>query len=375
MDGGKGLRVDRLWLAALLAAMCTVPASARPGPGEPGAPAVAQHGDWSTACDNAGQCTAVSVSRAYVRRMELSEPGDYARPKLWVRREAGPDAPPRVFVDTTVWGEAVDAGELTLHVVLECPDVCPEERTGRAYRLTWIEPGRYELASGQVAAFFAQSTQSSQAATRTAAGDMHGIITTAGLVAAMRWIDEAQGRTGTVTAIYARGQGLASSVPPPRPRPVVQVTRGEELPETTFESQPAVMQAWLRHCDGTETDRLVPVQQFRLATGQHLWSAGCGSTPFEDERIWLIESPSGELEAFALPRPDTGARASQPILSNSRFDPEAGQLISYSTGMCGWQRRWAWSGSEFAMIDAIAMPACSDILPHNWLQTYRAIPE
>ena len=73
--------------------------------GDAPAPKVIEYGDWSTACDNAGECTAVSVSRAYVKRIEGTDPGDYATPKMWVKRRAGPDARPHVFVDTSIWAK------------------------------------------------------------------------------------------------------------------------------------------------------------------------------------------------------------------------------------------------------------------------------
>jgi Protein of unknown function (DUF1176) len=342
-------------------------------PGDWTAPEVLEFGDWSVACDNARDCTAVSVSRDYRKRNESTDPGDYAMPKLWVKRRAGPKAQVRVFVDATVWGKADPEPDVTtLHVYYECDGDC----TGRAYRLKRIEAGRYELAPDQVAAFFAESVKTSRAATRFRNGEMHGTLSTSGLTAAMHYIDESQMRRGTVTAIYAKGKKPASAVPPEPERPVVKVMRGVEEPITESYDYNALNLKRAEHCEifgGNSFDP--PIQRFKLTNGQALWSAGCGSNPHYEKRIWLIETGENRFELFKVPRPEQGRPAELAILPNSDFDPSSGQITSYSAGICGWRRRWAWTGTSFEMVDSIEMPTCLDILPNQWLQTYRAIPE
>lgn len=335
---------------------------------------VIEYGDWSTACDNTGECTAVSVSRAYVKRIDGSDPGDYTTPKMWVKRGAGPDALPHVFVDTSIWAETGSEAVLTLHVYYNCDGEC----TGRAYSLKQIERGRYELAPEQVADFFAESTGTKRAATRRGDGSVHGIITTDGLVSAARIIDENQGRKYTVTAIYAEGQKPASTVPFEQARQSVKTYRGIETSIIEMQDTKALQQKQREYCDtgagGIEPD----IQSFSYTNGQKLWSIGCSSNPHDERRLWLIQTGDGSFEAHSFPRPERGPEQRRlvelPVLPNSDFDPNTGQLSSYSGGMCGWRRRWAWTGAGFEMIDAIEMPACADILPQQWLQTYRAAP-
>ena len=341
-------------------------------PGDWTAPEVAEFGDWSVACDNARECTAVSVSRDYVKRIESTDPGDYAMPKLWVKRRAVPNARARVFVDTSVWGDTRQIGALTLHVYYDCDGDC----TGRAYKLNQIETGRYELAPEQVSAFFAESIKTNRAATRFGNGEMHGVITTGGMTAAMRFIDESQQRRGTVTAIYAKGAKPASEVPPEKMRVGVKIVRGLEDPITASPSLAALDKKRAELCEKTgDTSFDPPILGVRLTNGQRLWAVGCGSNPHYEKRLWLIESTDGVFHVHKVPRPEKGRPAELPILPNSNFDPGSGQITSYSSGMCGWRRRWAWTGSAFEMVDSIEMPTCIDILPNQWLQTYRAIPE
>lgn len=342
-------------------------------PGEWIAPEVSEFSEWSVACDNARDCTAVSVSREYVARIWQSDPGDYAMPRLWVKRAAGPEARVRVFLDTTVWGEA-GAGEepATLHVYTECDGDC----TGRAYRLIPLEAGRHELDPADVAPFLTESARTSRAATRFADGRMHGIATTAGMTAALRFIDEVQGRRGTVTALYAKGPRPARSVPPPPPRLRVAVVRGAVTAlDPPVGDTVAIIAARARLCP--EVDVAGPDlsrERFRLESGQFLTAVGCSAAGQTPRRLWLIETPGEGVAPYPLPRPEQGRPADPPILPGSRFDPASGMLTALSDEKCGWQRRWAWTGRAFAMIDAVEMPACNGIPVHQWLQTYRAIP-
>jgi hypothetical protein len=376
LDGAKEKRMARLFVAAALAILGAAFAHAEDSkPGDWTAPEVAEHGDWSTSCDNANDCTSVSVSRDFVKRVQSTDPGDYAMPTLWVKRRAGPSARPRVFVDTSTWGQASPLGALTLHVYYDCDGDC----TGRAYKLKQVETGRYELAPEQVAAFFAESMKTSRAATRRADGTMHGIITTDGLVAAMRRIDENQERRDTVTAIYAKGKKPASAVPVEKQRPTVRVVRGLNEPSTEMPYHVEVQRIRKQHCTGPYDANETNIQRFRLRNGHNLWSIICANNPHNPTHLWLVETSRDKFEIFKLPRPEQGRPAEMPIQPHSLFDPASGQLSTYhvgeEVGSCGLKRRWAWTGKAFEMIDASEMPACYGIQAHQWLQTYRAIPE
>jgi len=343
-------------------------------PGEWTAPEVAEFTDWSVACYNARDCTAVSVSRDYVARIAARDPGDYASPRLWVKRAAGPDARLRVYLDTTVWGEAgLGEAPATLHVYTECDGDC----TGRAYRLIARGRGRFELAPADVAAFLAESVATSRAATRFAGGGMHGIITTAGMTAALRFIDERQQRRGTVTAAYAKGPKPARTVPPAPPRARVKVTRGEEVEaDGTPATEAALFAARAKECRDVDPGAPDPRRaRWRLASGQYLWAVGCSANPDAPRRLWLVETPGKGIALAAFPRPEQGRAALAGVLPDSAFDPATGLLTAHSGRMCGWRRRWAWTGTAFAMVDAMEMPACYGIELGQWLATYRAVTD
>ncbi len=363
------MRRSSLTAGALILGLAGVPAAA-----EWIAPEVRQHGDWSVTCDNALTCIAVSVSTDYETRLRASDPGDLATPVLWVRREGGPLAPARVFVDLAVWGERRSVGPLTLHVLYDGDP----ERLGPGYRLVEREPGYHELDPRDVMAFLAESRGSGRAATRHPDGTRHGLITTTGMVAALRYVDERQQRRGTVSALYAKGPAPARSVPAEPPRERVAVVRAGS-PAAARPAEAAMLSERYGFLCGRQTDNpMLAWQGWPLANGHRLWAAHCELDGDNPLTIWALTDRSGARIDFKLPRPEQGRAPEDPVLPNSRFDPASGQLTALykgsSFGDCGWQRRWAWTGREFAMIDAVEMPACIGITMPQWLQTYRVIP-
>lgn len=335
--------------------------------------AVRQFGDWSGACDNAKECTAVNVSEAFARAQEGSE-ADLASPKIWVRRRAGGSERPRVFIDLSVWGETRSVGALALRFLDKNDD-----GTGPAYRLKQIETGRYELARQDMAAFFTAARASTKVGTFLANGEPHGIATTKGMRAALIFMDDAQGRAGTVTANDAKGPAPAARVPAEPVRPNVRVVRAAGQIEGLSKPNLQMIQRYASRCGPPGPNADAAVKMVRLADGHALHSFSCGGGGPNVMTVWAIANGKGEFLDVKLPRPDLGRGTEEPVLPNSSFDSTSGQLTAVYRARkfadCGWQRRWAWDGRAFAMIDSVEMPACIGVQLNQWLQTYRAVPE
>ncbi|MDF7775416.1 DUF1176 domain-containing protein [Sphingomonas sp. AOB5] len=335
------------------------------------APEVREYDDWSVACDNGRRCEAISASAEYSQRLRESDAGDLAMPLLRVVREAGPGKLPRLFVDRRVWADRPAPRKLTLHVYYDGDG----DRTGRAYRLIASPSGLDEVDPRDVPAFLAESARSSHAATRLSDGSMHGLITTRGMVAALRFVDEVQGRRDNVTAIYARGSRPASAVYPPKPLPMPAAVRGTGGRRETAAEMSALRSLRDGIC-GTGVDpRTLTAKLYHLANGHKLWSVDCGVFNGSDALLWLIDPGTGVPEVRNLPRPEQGRPSIVPYLPESSFDHMTGVITARyfdsSRGDCGWERKWAWTGSRFEMIEAREMRACIGILPERWLVTYR----
>jgi hypothetical protein len=348
-------------------------AFAAPASAEWIAPEVRQFGDWSIACDNVKNCTAVSVSEEFAEKQKSSE-ADLASPKIWVKRRAGGLERLRVFIDLTVWDQARSVGPLTLRMLDQ-----NDEPAGPVYRLKEIETGRYELAQADVAAFFAASRATSTVGTVLRNGELHGIATTNGMTAALLFMDEVQGRAKTVTAIYGKGPLPAARVPDARAMPTVSIVRAAGQIEGLPQNKPELIERYGFLCRPDAPGPARTVTALRLADGHTLYSFACSGGGDNPQTVWAVADPKGAFLDLKLPRPEQGRAPEDLVLPNSRFDPASGHLTALfrarKFGDCGWQRRWAWDGTAFAMIDSVEMPACIGLQLHQWLQTYRAVPE
>ncbi|NML04810.1 DUF1176 domain-containing protein [Sphingomonas sp. G-3-2-10] len=334
------------------------------------APEVREHDDWSVACDNSRTCEAISVSPEYAARIAGADAGDLAMPMLRVVRAPGPGAKPRIFVDRRIWDAVPERRALTLHVYYDGEG----DRTGPAYRLIGSADGLDEVDPRDVPAFLAESARTSQAATRNRDGSMHGLITTRGMIAALRYVDEVQGRRDNVTAIYARGASPASSVFPARPLPVVAPIPGVAGGRESTAEVSALRDLRDRICGVGAEPGSITVKRHMLANGHRLWAVNCGTMNGFPATLWLIDTGTGP-EIRKLPRPEQGRPAIDPYLPDSSFDARTGIITArYADGRfgdCGWERKWAWNGSRFEMISAREMRACLGILTDRWLVTYR----
>lgn len=353
----------RLLLATLLLA---APASAQDWT----APEVRDWDDWSVACDNARRCEAISTSPEHAGRLRDTDAGDLAMPLLRVARAAGPGEKVRVFIDRRIWDAEARPMRLTLHVCYDGDG----DRTGPAYRLIPASGGLDEVDPRDVSAFLAESVRTSHAVTRSADGEMHGLISTRGMVAALRFIDEVQGRRDTVTAIYARGSKPASAVYPPKPLPVVAAIRGAPLRRENPAEMSALRELRDRICGVGVDPRTLTAKLYPLVNGHKLWAVGCGSFNGADATLWLADTGTGP-EIRKLPRPEQGRPAIDPYLPESSFDVATGVITARFWNSpdhdCGWERKWAWTGTRFEMIEAREMHACIGILPDRWLVTHR----
>jgi hypothetical protein len=374
---GLILRLMALLTVTLLTVTLPAPARTQAADHDMTGPAeVAEYADWSLACDNLRRCEAVSESRAREQFAE-TEWGEMPVIRLRVVREAGPGARARILVDRRVWAQEplITTNVFTLHVLYSGDT----DVTGPAYRLTAVAEGQYELAAADVPRFLAESARSTLAATRLRGSRaLHGLASTEGLNAALRAMDAAQGSSGTVTALIAKGPRPASAVPRAQLPPAVAVVRASsgslarEVADDELRDRNMLLCGVMAapHA-GTE---------YRLANGDRLWRVDCP----EDEpsqhivnlrNAWLITKPDGRRIVAPFPGPPRSGGPPSAIVPNSFFDPDTGLVTAtFSAGPhsdCGWRRQWGWTGHRWRLVHARAMPACLGIMPDGWLTTWR----
>lgn len=369
------LRIARV-LGSIAIVLLAVPSWAEPE--EVGtAPEAQEFGDWSVACDNGKRCEAVSQSKS-MERYKKTEWGEAAMLHIRVARAADANAAPRVFVDRRVWGEQPSnkAAALTLHVYYGGD----ADRTGKPYRLLPLVKGQHEVDPRDVAAFLAESAKTTNIATRKRGdSDLHGFASSKGMVAALRYMDEAQGRRDTVTAIYGTGPRPPSHVPEPKALPRYTLVKGLVKGVPRDVSDDELRRNGMLICGVTAAPHTG--KTYRLANGDQLWKVDCTEEstthgPNNPNSIWFVGTTGKQLKLPKFPRPEQGRPALSSRLPNSEFDPATGLLTATffygKHGDCGWQRQWGWSGSEWQLVAARELHACVGIMPNGWLPTWRS---
>jgi len=317
--------------------------------------------DWRAACDNVGDCMAVGFTQ-----------GEYAvGPYAVVTQRGGPDAPPGVsIVLTSADDEAGEGAEVTLTVK---GGLRPFSFTGRAASGADDASAHLDLegtgATGLIAAMANGATIDV-----TVDGKPWGAVSLSGSSAALRWIDDRQGRAGGVTALIAKGPRPASAVPAARPVPVV--LRAAAVSQDNLPADfPAALEARadVKACAEEQAD---PNGDFgsataeaRLSADEYLWSVPCGRGAYNFTSFYLIAHADGSgARSPGIGKDDTAV--------NGGYDAEGRLLGAFDKGRgfgdCGEADTWAWDGRRFQLIHHAEMDECRAVSSGDWLVTWQA---
>jgi hypothetical protein len=340
-------------LLALLAAAVS-PDQAAPRPGE-----LKTFRDWIVGCDNGRACHATS----------LMPEGEMADSPLTmsIKRGPAPGAPPEIRVH----GGEGKAARLVAD--------------GRALgaRLRAEEAGEEEawrVDDEGMAETLAAVRRARTIAVEDGPGRRLGSVSLAGASAALLYIDEAQKRLGTVTALARTGPRPASAVPPPPPLPriasaAVPGARGFRVGEDRI--------AALRKQAGCIPDEEdwpgYGSEQAMLDANHSLILLGCGAGAYNYNSIPYVARRSGAAIEIALARfdlsPTSGEGDDPPTLVNAGWDAKQGLLTSFAKGRglgdCGVGDDYAWDGSRFRLVEQIVMGECRGSM--DYITTWRAV--
>jgi len=292
--------------------------------------------DWVVGCDNGRACAAAG----------LMPEDDYEAATAGITRGAEANAP------ADVWVNVVDGGPVAVVV------------DGRRFAL---RPGPDAgFRASDPAGFLAALTAGRKAVVVDSAGKPLGTLSTAGVAAALLYMDEKQGRLGNVTALVRKGPAPASAVPPPPALPViaaappsprpprrptaaqVKAARGENACEKASDEQPA--ESW--RLDSRHSLALVP--------------AHCGSGAYNFLSVPLLLDESGKATKLDIGDSDG--------IWNGDWDPKARRLGTFSKGRgigdCGVTQVYAWDGAAFRLVEQTEMRECRGSM--DYITTWRA---
>lgn len=294
--------------------------------------------DWTVACDNGGQCSMTSLS---------PEDGEFYPVNLALTRDAGPNGTISV---------ALVAGEEGLSPARVAVDGAPVGGT-------FPTPSQgVATISGNAAAAIAYALADGRVLTvRDAGGGVLATLSLDGASAALRFIDAAQGRADTVTAIVAKGNEPASAVPPAPALPVIVA-----MPVAGGAAQiDATMAAALEkraHCDAPLVAGLSP-EAYRLGGGATLVLVPCSRGAYNlSSALFVIEDGKAAPARIDAPSGFTEIRATVEIPQVVNGSVENGVLTSYAKarglGDCGVQQDFVWDGTMLRLAQQSEMPEC-----------------
>jgi hypothetical protein len=314
-------------------------------------------GNWGVTCDNAHTCWLQSAG------------GSDA--VITLRRDAGPEARPIIvlsryegsFERATFDAKGFEAAFVGAIASMYGEDYGP--------RLT--------IADGEVDLFVAALTK---AASLTDPADEGFEIALAGASDGLGFVDEVQGRNGTVTALVAKGDKSANG---PAIAPVFPTIAAPVTSVTTITTPPdsALIAAREAACteDAESRNPDVLPEGYRLADGREIWFMPCFDGPYN-----YVSTPFLKTGAIIAPLPFTGPDADFPkpedlaLLWNPSLNVEDKNApLTLATfgknrgmGDCGAISEHVWTGEAFALTGYRVMEGCSGLWDDEWPVRWQA---
>jgi hypothetical protein len=320
-------------MPVLLLALAAIAATA-PHPSEP-----KLFKDWTVGCDNGRACLAVAL------QPDTQDPDQWLT--LDLERGAAAEARPSVEIDVEApAGSAVYADGRRLPVVLG---------TGKQ---------NGEVTSG-ADALVAALRSATKLEVRDPAGKRLGLISSAGASAALLYMDDKQGRVGTVTALARPGPRPASAVPVPPPYPVVHAAPHSAKPPRRM-AKAEWVRLRLAACDDGDPDDGTPADFYRLDAAHSLASipAHCLSGAYNGASLLYVAGETGPWRPapYDYPVDGGGEGASAALVFNADYDPKSGILEMWMKGRglndCGTTEDYAWDGTRFRLTYAGRLDEC-----------------
>lgn len=310
--------------------------------------------DWIVGCDNGRSCMAVAQlqdggSSGFTVALERGAlPED--TPTIWFRDD-GADYNPNDF---TLDGKPL------------------------AIKFVPLDENRIRVAPESTAAVIAAFIGKGTVAATAKSEEGGGTISTDGASAALRWMDVAQHRDGTVTALVAKGAKPTSAVPPPPALPTVVRRMPAKLPPPDTLSAKAADQ-WreqIFECTDENPDtQMTEAKRLDAKTSLFLITASCASGAYNYLYIpLLLRKGQAPVQAKFEGRGSTDDEGDG--LYNLYWKDEADPrvLASYFKGRgigdCGGGTDWVWDGTMFRIVGESSMDDCRGA--PGWITTFRA---
>jgi hypothetical protein len=325
----------------LFAALQTAPAI---GP-------IKSFGDWAVACDNLRHCETTSLIG------DESDWPDNGPLTASIVREAGPAGG---FTVT------IDAGEKKGVVIVKVDGVVIA-RTIAAQSVA-------TFGGEDAAKIVAAAAKGTKLVLEDAGGTAIATIPLLGSSAALRFIDDRQGRAGTTGAAIAKGTKPASSVPAAPAAPRIAALKGSGKAATVTAALRAQMEKAVDCSDAYDGGKPPEIETTPLGGGGTLALLPCGNGAYNYNSIPFVIR-GGKAVAAQLDYGDSNDGKGF-LLTNAGWDADQSRLGSYAKGRglgdCGESAQYVWDGSRFRVVEVRSMNECRGSV--NWLRIWYAEP-
>lgn len=299
--------------------------------------------DWVVACDNTRRCQAVGVQPEGRENFN-------ANGVMTIERGPEADAP---LVATLSQVEGTPASLATYGETLPVRLVAAD--------------GDFRIEVQDRAGFLGRVSYMAQLDLLDSGGTVLGQVSLDGLGGAMLYMDEAQGRLHTPTALIRTGRRPASDVPAAPPVPAIRLA---PVATETPLAIPAARIARLRRdkqCTIDEVGGPDDVEIAALGGGRTLVLLACGSGAYNVSMVPFVATRQGreiriEAAPFDLPLEPFEEEEGNRMLINGAWDPQAMSISDFSKGRgfgdCGSRSTYGWDGSRFRLTLREEMPEC-----------------
>lgn len=350
---------------ATLIGLLILPASAFAAPYKS---AEFEHQDWVIYCEPRMGCDAISS--------DLDSNLQYMN--MTIRRFWGADDAPRAGFSLGAEADAISVDGKGIKVSV--PDQNLELVIENAM-LEELEDGRLAMSAEDTARLLPAMLQGSvlQFEVEYEGAVKVGRISLSGISAALRFMDDTQGRAGTTSALVAKGEAIMENpVAPARyletvsELPATVYNVWSNTPEYCAEVSEAVFSYVAEAYDYPENDRTI-------------WLLPCnGPGAYNTPTAIIITYNDGEvidnsLSSFAFVT-EEGRIATSNIIVNGAFDREASKLTSFARGRgmgdCGTFYTYHWNGYYFALEEGRSKGECDAVfIPvEEWPLVFEATP-
>lgn len=347
----------------MLALLAATPLRAEAAPAK--TPVVKIFKDWIVGCDNLRHCTAIGTS-----------PGTEFSGYVVVRRGGEGTAPPQVSFlarsDTPVKAPAALSMLLDGTPVPGMSDPSlPAQPDGSDASVV-----RVRLDDRDAATLLGRIREGHALDIKVTGADQSSFgstISLAGAAAAFLYMDAAQLRIGTVTALVNPGTAPAGTIPPVPPVPVLHAVVMHQVKDPPADLPKGVTPADPDDCSGPPPKPSV----IRLSPGLELWGICYVRAHYRDlETYWMVGKDGVKPASFLIPgrapREDGAG-----VLVNSELSQDGRVLEAFDQGRglgdCGTYAKWVWTGTAFALAHLAEMSDCRGVGVDDWPVTYTSL--